>query len=47
MSTTKTNADHKANQLNDNKGTSGTNKANAAVHGNKGAQLNPNNPKNK
>lgn len=41
------NLDDKANQANRNKGTSGTNKANSHVNGNKGAQLNPNNPKNK
>jgi len=36
------NNNHKANQNNSNKGTSGTNRANAKVHGNRGAQLNPN-----
>jgi len=41
-SPTKANANHKANQANANKGTSGNNKANAHVHGNKGAQQNPN-----
>ena len=35
-------ADHHANQLNPNKGTPGTNPANAQVHGNRGKQLNPN-----
>lgn len=40
---TKANANHKSNQANPNKGTSGNNKANANVHGNKGAQQNPNN----
>ena len=37
------NANHQANQANSNKGTSGTNSAYAAVHGNRGAQMNPNN----
>ncbi len=37
------NNNHKANQANPNKGTSGTNKPNAKVHGNRGAQMNPNN----
>ncbi|CAJ1902611.1 hypothetical protein OPFLODJI_04007 [Aeromonas hydrophila] len=36
------NANHHANQLNPNKGSSGTNPANAKVHGNRGKQLNPN-----
>ena len=36
---------HKANQGNANKGTTGTNKAYAKVQGNKGAQLNPNKKK--
>ncbi|WP_227094798.1 hypothetical protein [Aeromonas veronii] len=36
------NANHHANQLNSNKGSSGTNPANAKVHGNRGKQLNPN-----
>jgi hypothetical protein len=35
--------DHKANQKNPNKGTSGTNKAYDKGHGNRGKQLNPNN----
>ncbi|PLY11110.1 MAG: alpha-amylase [Arcobacter sp.] len=39
------NNNHKANQANSNKGTSGTNSANAKVHGNRGAQMNPNNTK--
>ncbi len=34
--------DHHSNQLNPNKGTPGTNPANAQVHGNRGKQLNPN-----
>lgn len=34
--------DHKANQANANKGTSGTNKAYSKVQGNRGKQLNPN-----
>lgn len=34
--------DHHGNQRNPNYGTSGTNPANAAVHGNRGKQLNPN-----
>lgn len=33
---------HHANQLNPNKGTKGTNPANAQENGNRGAQLNPN-----
>lgn len=41
---TKANANHKANQSNANKGTPGTNKANAKVHGNRGKQI-ANNPK--
>lgn len=36
------NTNHKVNQKNVNKGTSGVNKANAKVHGNRGVQLNPN-----
>jgi|GEM_PF-1025547 len=36
------NLNHQANQSNTNKGTNGTNKANAHVHGNRGGQLNPN-----
>ena len=39
------NNNHKANQLNPNKGTSGTNKANGKANGNRGKQLNPNNKK--
>jgi len=35
-------SNHNANQRNSNPGTSGTNAANAHVHGNRGAQLNPN-----
>ena len=37
-----TNANHKSNQANSNKGTSGTNKANAKTNGHRGAQKNPN-----
>lgn len=33
---------HRANALNKNTGTSGTNPVNAQVHGNRGKQLNPN-----
>jgi hypothetical protein len=33
---------HRADTLNRNLGTSGTNPANAKVHGNRGKQLNPN-----
>ncbi len=33
---------HKANQLNPNKGTPGTNKTYSKVHGNRGKQMNPN-----
>jgi len=36
------NNNHKTNQNNSNKGTSGTNKTYSKVHGNRGAQLNPN-----
>jgi hypothetical protein len=35
-------ANHKANQANSNKGTSGTNSVNARVHGNRGKQMNSN-----
>lgn len=35
-------SNHKANQGNANKGTSGSNKANSKVNGNRGKQLNPN-----
>lgn len=38
----KINANHKSNQQNSNKGTSGNNIANAKMNGNKGAQKNPN-----
>ena len=41
MSNSKQN-NHKSNQANSNKGTSGTNAANSKVHGNRGKQLNPN-----
>lgn len=34
--------DHHSNQRNPNYGTSGNNTSNAAVHGNRGKQLNPN-----
>ena len=37
---------HRAAALNPNKGTSGHNAVNAQVHGNRGAQMNPNNPAN-
>jgi hypothetical protein len=43
MSNSKANADHKANQGNSNRGTSGNNQSNAKAHGNRGKQLNPNN----
>lgn len=33
---------HRADALNHNRGTSGTNPTNAMVHGNRGKQLNPN-----
>lgn len=36
------NSNHKGNQVNANKGTSGTNIAYDKVHGNRGGQLNPN-----
>ncbi|WP_108064361.1 alpha-amylase [Poseidonibacter lekithochrous] len=42
MSSNKNNNNHKSNQANVNKGTSGTNSANAKVHGNRGSQMNPN-----
>jgi len=35
-------ADNQANMQNSNKGTPGTNRQNSQVHGNRGAQLNPN-----
>lgn len=41
MSNSKQN-DHKANQVNSNRGTSGNNAANSKVHGNRGKQINPN-----
>lgn len=43
---TQQNLNHHANQCNKNVGTPGQNAANAHVHGNRGAQLNPNNPAN-
>ncbi len=39
---TKQQANQRADALNKNKGTSGTNPTNAKVHGNRGKQLNPN-----
>jgi hypothetical protein len=36
------NDNHKANQKNSNRGTSGNNQSNAKANGNKGAQQNPN-----
>jgi hypothetical protein len=36
------NNNHKSNQGNSNKGTSGTNPAHAKVQGNRGKQINPN-----
>lgn len=33
---------HKSDAMNNNRGTSGTNPANAQAHGNRGKQLNPN-----
>ena len=42
MAKNNTAANHKANQANSNPGTSGNNKANGHVNGNKGAQQNPN-----
>ncbi|WP_344788546.1 hypothetical protein [Postechiella marina] len=41
MSNSKQN-NHKSNQSNANKGTSGSNSTNSKVHGNRGKQLNPN-----
>ena len=41
MSNSKEN-NHRANQLNTNKGTSGGNNANSKSNGNRGKQLNPN-----
>ena len=38
----KANANHKANQSNPNKGTSGSNKAYSKAQGNRGNQMNPN-----
>nr|WP_321227761.1 hypothetical protein [uncultured Psychroserpens sp.] len=40
-------SNHKGNQANANKGTSGSNSANSKVHGNRGKQLNPNQKSNK
>lgn len=40
-------ADNRANQQNPNKGTPGGNRQNAQVHGNRGKQMNPNQPGNK
>lgn len=40
-----TNNDHNANQLNPNKGTSGTNPAYQKTQDNRSNQLNPNNPR--
>ncbi len=42
---TKAQRDHKSNQSNPNYGTNGVNKTYSKVHGNRGAQLNPNNKK--
>lgn len=39
------NNNHKDNQANSNKGTSGNNPANAKVYGNRGKQMNPNQKK--
>ncbi len=39
---TKQQANHRSDTLNQSKGTSGNNKTNAQVHGNRGKQLNPN-----
>lgn len=39
------NNNHKANQANSNKGTSGTNRVYSKVHGNRGAQMKSNNSK--
>jgi hypothetical protein len=39
---TKQQQNHRADALNKNSGTSGTNPVNAKVHGNRGKQLNPN-----
>ncbi|GIU30795.1 hypothetical protein TUM4644_30040 [Shewanella colwelliana] len=39
------NNNHKANQLNDNKGTTGTNPAYQQTQNNRSNQLNPNNPR--
>lgn len=33
---------HRADSLNNNRGTNGTNQTNAKVHGNRGKQINPN-----
>lgn len=45
MSKKVTPANNSANMQNANKGTKGTNVQNAKVHGNRGAQLNPNRKK--
>jgi len=45
MSKNKSANEHKANQGNANKGTSGNNSENAKVHGNRGQQLNTDKPK--
>lgn len=41
-STRQAQTNHRADALNNNRGTSGTNVTNAMVHGNRGKQLNPN-----
>jgi hypothetical protein len=43
MSDNKANDNHKSNQKNPNRGTSGNNQSNAKMNGNRGKQLNPNN----
>tara|TARA_B100001287_G_C22650896_1_gene515152 strand:+ start:85 stop:231 length:147 start_codon:yes stop_codon:yes gene_type:complete len=47
MSKKITTQQNQSNQANSNKGTSGLNKQNSQVHGNRGKQLNPNQKKKK
>ena len=42
MSNSKTQQNHKSDQSNANRGTSGQNKTHSHVHGNRGKQMNPN-----
>ena len=45
QSQTQQQANHRADALNPNRGTTGSNSVNAQVHGNRGKQLNPNQQK--